>query len=115
MVVVTAPLTNLSKRSANATLYYEDKLISARVSGAYRSKYLTTVPGTEVGTTVQGTAATWNIDASLQLNVTKQIKLTLEGVNLTDQYQDQYIEPGNLLSVYHHTGREFLFGVRFNY
>ena len=114
-VVVTAPLTNLSKRSANATLYYEDKLISARVSGAYRSKYLTTVPGTEVGTTVQGTAATWNIDASVQINITKQIKLTFEGVNLTDQYQDQYIEPGNLLSVYHHTGREFLAGVRFNY
>ncbi|MDB5678873.1 TonB-dependent receptor [Sphingomonas bacterium] len=115
VVVVTAPLTNLSKRSANATFYYEDKVVSARVSGAYRSKYLTTVPGTEVGTTVQGTAATLNIDASVQLTLTKQIKLTFEGINLTDQYQDQYIEPGNLLSVYHHTGREFLFGVRFNY
>lgn len=115
VVVVTAPLTNLSKRSANATFYYEDKLISARISGAYRSSYLTTVPGTEVGTTVQGTAATFNLDASLQITLTNQIKLTFEGVNLTDQYQDQYIEPGNLLSVYHHTGREFLAGVRFNY
>ncbi|MEO5493619.1 MAG: TonB-dependent receptor [Sphingomonas sp.] len=115
VVVVTAPLTNLSKRSANATFYYEDKVVSARVSGAYRSNYLTTVPGTEVGTTVQGTAATWNFDASVQINLTRQVKLTFEGVNLTDQYQDQYIEPGNLLSVYHHTGREFLLGVRFNY
>jgi len=114
-VVVTAPLTNLSKRSANATLYYEDKRVSARVSGAYRSDYLTTVPGTEVGTTVQGTHGTFNLDASVQLTITRQIKLTFEAVNLTDQYQDQYIEPGNLLSVYHHTGREFLFGVRFNY
>jgi TonB-dependent receptor len=115
VVVVTAPLTNLSKRSANATVYYEDKLISARVSAAYRSNYLTTVPGTEVGTTVQGTAATWNVDASLQITLTNQFKLTFEGVNLTDQYQDQYIEPGNLLSVYHHTGREFLAGIRFSY
>lgn len=115
VVVVTAPLTNLSKRSANATFYYEDRVVSARISGAYRSSYLTTVPGTEVGTTVQGTAATFNLDASLQINVTDQVKLTFEGVNLTDQYQDQYIEPGNLLSVYHHTGREFLAGIRFNY
>ncbi len=114
VVVVTAPLTNLSKRSANGTFYYEDKLISARVSGAYRSKYLTTVPGTEAGTTTQGTNATFNLDASLQINITRQIKVTLEAVNLTDQYQDQYIDPGNLLSVYHHTGREFLAGVRFS-
>ena len=32
---------------------------------------------------------------------------------LTDQYQDQYVDTRNLLSVYHHTGREFLAGVRF--
>jgi TonB-dependent receptor len=114
-VVVTAPLTNLSKQSANGTIYYEDKLISARVSGAYRSDYLTTVPATEVGTTVQGTHGTFNLDASVQVTLTKQFKLTFEAINLTDAYQDQYIEPGDLLSVYHHTGREFLIGARFNY
>ncbi len=115
VVVVTAPLTNLSKKSANATIYYEDSFLSTRVSAAYRSDYLTTVPGTEVGTTVQGTHATWNVDASAQFTITKNLKLTLEGINLTDAYQDQYIQPGDLLSVYHHTGREFLFGVRVNY
>jgi len=115
VVVVTAPLTNLSKESANGTFYYEDKFLSARVSAAYRSKYLTTVPGTELGTTVQGTNSTLNIDASVQITLSDQWKISLEAVNLTDQYQDQYIEPGNLLSVYHHTGREFLAGVRFTY
>jgi TonB-dependent receptor len=115
VVVVTAPLTNLSKRAANATIYYEDKVFSARLSGAYRSDYLTTVPGTEVGTTVQGTHGAFNLDASAQITLTDQFKLTFEAVNLTDTYQDQYIEPGDLLSVYHHTGREFLAGVRFNY
>ena len=114
VVVVRTDLTNLSKNSANATLYYEDKFLSARVSGAYRSKYLTTVPGTEVGTTVQGTASTFNLDASIQLTLTRQIKLTFEGINLTNEAQDQYIEPGDLQSVYHKTGREFLAGVRFN-
>jgi TonB-dependent receptor len=114
VVVVRTDLTNLSKNSANATFYYEDKVLSARVSGAYRSKYLTTVPGTEIGTTVQGTNSTFNLDASVQVTLTPQIKLTFEAINLTDQYQDQYIEPGNLQSVYHHTGREFLAGVRFN-
>ena len=44
-----------------------------------------------------------------------QSKKNFEGINLTDQYQDQYNDSTNLLSVYHHTGREFLAGFRFNY
>jgi len=113
-VVAVDDLTGLSRRSANATLYYEDPFLTARVSGAYRDDYLSRVPGIEVGTLVEGTRATFNLDASVQLSVTDQIKVTFEAINLTDQYQDQYVDPGNLLSVYHHTGREFLLGVRFN-
>ena len=110
-------LTNLSPRSYNATLYYEDKKLSARVSAAYRSSYLTAVPGTDntAATPIayQGTNSTLNIDASIQYSITKRLKLTLEGVNLTDQFQDQFIGAQNLESVYHHTGREFIAGVRY--
>ena len=106
-------LTGLSRKGGNATLYYEDKVLSARVSGAYRSGYLTDVIGTQ-GVDRQGTNGTFNLDASAQVTLTDQIKLTFEAINLTDQYQDQYVDRRNLLSVYHHTGREFLAGVRFN-
>jgi iron complex outermembrane receptor protein len=114
VVVARGNLTGLSPDSGNATLYYEDKLISARVSGAYRSAYLTRIPGQEAGTLTEGTNRTINLDTSVQVNLTSQIKLTFEGINLTDQYQDQYIDPGNLMVTYHHTGREFLAGIRFN-
>ena len=114
-VAAIADLTGLSHRSANATLYYEDSRWSMRVSAAYRSKYLTKVPGTETGTDVEGTNGTMNVDASVQYTLNKHVKLTLEGINLTDQYQDQYIDSRNLLSVYHHTGTEYLFGVRYTY
>jgi TonB-dependent receptor len=113
-VAVVADLTGLSRNSANATLYYEDKVVSARVSAAYRSKYLSDAVGTQ-GIDSQGYNSTLNIDASVQLTLTKQVKLTFEGINLTDQFQDQYNDSRNLLSVYHHTGREFLAGFRFNY
>lgn len=108
-------LTGLSRRSANATVYYEDKIFSARLSGSYRSKYLTRVPGTERGTDVDGTNSTFNLDASIQFTLTDNFKLSLEGVNLTDQYQDQFNDSRNLLSVYRHSGREFLFGIRYTY
>jgi iron complex outermembrane receptor protein len=114
-VVAETDLTQLSRRSANATLYYEDKFLSARVSGSYRSKYLTAVPASEAGNDVQGTNSTLNIDASVQLTINDHFKVTLEGVNLTDEFQDQFVDSRNMLSVYHHTGREFLFGVRYTY
>jgi iron complex outermembrane recepter protein len=113
---VSGELTGLSKNTAGTTLYYEDPRWSIRVSGAYRSRYLTRVPGQETGTDADGYDATFNLDASLQYNLTKQFRLTLEGSNLTDQYENEFNDTTrNLVYYYHHTGREILFGVRYQY
>src|SRR5438270_9717296 len=114
-VVATNDLTQLSRRSANATLYYEDSRLSARVSAAYRSRYLTQVPAAEAGNDVQGTNSTLNIDASIQYTLNPHVKLTFEGINLTDEFQDQFVDSRDMLSVYHHTGWEYLFGIRYTY
>jgi TonB-dependent receptor len=114
--LVKGELTGLSKDTAGTTLYYEDPRWSVRVSGAYRSKYLIRVPGQETGTDADGYDATFNLDASLQYNVTKQFRVTLEGTNLTDQYENEFDDTGrDLVYYYHHTGREILFGVRYQY
>jgi len=107
-------LTNLSRVSYNATLYYEDDTISARVSAAYRSKYLTQVPGRN-GSDVEGTNSTLNIDASLTYTYNEHIAATLEGINLTNTLQDQYFDSSDMLSFKHMTGRELLFGIRYTY
>jgi len=114
-VVATNDLTGLSRNSYNATLYYEDDKLSARISAAYRAKYLTRVPGQEAGTNVDGTNSTFNLDASAQYTWNKNLKFTLEGINLTDEFQDQYNDSTNRVSFYHHTGREFLVGFRYTY
>jgi len=114
-VVATNDLTGLSRNSYNATLYYEDDHLSARISAAYRAKYLTKVPGAEAGTDVDGTNSTFNLDASAQYTWNRHLKFTLEGINLTDEFQDQYNDSSNRVSFYHHTGREFLVGVRYSY
>jgi len=112
-VVATADLTGLSRDSANGTLYYEDRAFSARLTGSYRSKYLTDPIGRQ-GTDQEGVNSTFNLDASLQYTVSDRIKISLEAVNLTNQAQYQYVDSANLLNVYHTTGREFLAGIRFN-
>ncbi|HEU4959433.1 MAG TPA: TonB-dependent receptor [Sphingomonas sp.] len=113
-IAAIADLTGLSRNSANATLYYEDKKFSARVSAAYRDKYLADPIGTQ-GTDSQGTNSTFNVDASLQYTINDHFKVTAEGINLTNEAQFQYVDSANLQYVYHKTGREYLLGIRFNY
>lgn len=108
-------LTGLSKDAYNATLYFDNKTFSARVSAAYRSDYLTTVPGRN-GNDVEGTAETMNIDFSASYNINDNFTVSLEALNLTDEVQDQWVSStGNRLSYYHHQGTQYFLGARFKY
>ena len=108
-------LVNLSPRSHNATLYYDNGTFSARVSQAYRASYLQRVPG-QNGNDVEGKRGTRTVDASMSFKVNKQLSLSLEGLNLTDAYNQQYVDSyRDSTSVYHHTGREFLLGLRYKF
>jgi iron complex outermembrane recepter protein len=111
----TADLTGLSKKAYNATLYYETQRFGARVSAAYRDEYLDPVngvPGRD-GNVLEGVAETLTIDASIRYQINDSVDLSLEGLNLTDEFQDQWVdEAANRLSFYHHTGRNYLLGVR---
>ncbi|BDU15227.1 TonB-dependent receptor [Lysobacter auxotrophicus] len=108
-------LTGLSKNAYNATLYYEGDKFSARVSAAYRDDYLTTVPGRN-NNDVEGTAETLTIDMSASYRINDHFELTLEGLNLTDEFQDQWVDSiGDRASVYHHTGRQYFLGARYKF
>ena len=127
-VVVREDLVGLSKHSANGTLYYEDKVFSIRGSVSYRSGYLTNVPGRNgvsppspnaaqpTFNDVEGNNSTINVDVAASYAISPKVSLTAEGVNLTDEYVDQYIDSAaNRLSVYHHTGRQVYVGARFKF
>ena len=112
---VTDDLTGLSESAYNATLYWENEIFSTRVSAAYREEYLTTVPGRN-NNNVEGTAETLSIDASASWSVTDSLDLTLEALNLTDEFQDQWVDSnGDRLSYYHHQGRQYLLGARYKF
>ena len=112
--VVDATLVGLSKNAWNGTLYYEDTKFSIRGSIAYRSGYLTQVPGTD-GNSVHGTNATTNIDLQATYNITDQFKVSVEALNLTDEMNDLYVGESDRLNVYTHTGRQFLVGLRYSF
>jgi TonB-dependent receptor len=111
---VEGPLQGLSKNAANATLYYENSRFSIRGSMAYRDEYATDIPGRE-GSDLEGTNATLNIDMAAAYNLTDHVRLTLEGLNLTDEYSDQFISSRDRVVVYQHTGRQFFLGARVSF
>ncbi len=113
-VVATAPLTGLSEEAWNATFYYEDERLSARVSGAYRSDYITTIPGRNEHIS-ESTASTFNVDFSSSYQLVEGLRLTFEGLNLSDEVNDQFLSPDDRLSFYHHYGRTFMAGFRYTY
>jgi TonB-dependent receptor len=125
-------LTGLSRNAWNGTIYYEDKQFSVRLSAAYRDRYLTRVPGSNTGVPVtnsvipaqntpqefvqdaEGTNETLNVDFSASYTLNQHLSFSLEGLNLTDQFNDQFIDTkSNRVVVYTHTGREYFAGVRY--
>jgi iron complex outermembrane recepter protein len=111
----TGPMTGQSKNAWNATLYYDNQRFSARVSGAHRSGYLNTIPGRE-GSDVEGTKATTTVDASLSYKINDNFTISLEGLNLTDEWSDLWIDSaGDRPIAYTHTGRQYMVGFRYRF
>ena len=105
----------LSPSSWNATLYYDDGRLSARISAAYRGAYITQVPGGN-GNDAIGKEATFNLDAAASYAVTKRVSLTFEAINLTDRPDDRWISTERKNSqLYSHTGREYYLGARYRF
>jgi outer membrane receptor protein involved in Fe transport len=97
-------------------LFYEDKRFSIRGSATYRSGYVTAYAGgAREQSSEEGVNSTLNFDASTSFNLTENITLTLEAINLTNEPQDQYIDQDNRVVLFHRTGRQFYGGVRFRF
>ncbi len=119
--VLKADLTGLSRNSWNATLFYEGKVFSGRVSATNRDDYLTQVTGTENGFSLDGyhgMTGTTFIDASIRYAITDKLELSLEGMNLTNEASDEWVyspATGELPLQYTETGRQYMLGVRYKF
>ncbi|WP_407353690.1 TonB-dependent receptor [Luteimonas sp. R10] len=112
--IVTERLFGLSKNSYNFTLFYENDRFDARVSAAYRSDYIDGTSGT--GNRFEGYDDTLSIDASMGYKFNERFEVTLEGLNLTDDYQDRWTDiTARRRYEYDHTGRVYKVGFRYRF
>jgi TonB-dependent receptor len=116
--VTTADLTGLSRTTYNATLYYDDTVFEARISAAFRSKFLVS-QGPTSGLSIndsQVQASTFNLDASTSYKIDDNFSVDLQALNLTNQGLYQYNDSvGKRPLAYYTTGREYFAGVRYSY
>jgi iron complex outermembrane recepter protein len=115
-------LTGTSKTGWNASLYYEGRRFSGRVSATNRSDYLIQVPGTEAGfnsdaSGVHGQSGTTILDASIRYKISDKFEISLEGSNLTNEAQESWVSnPSVQLPLeYSETGRQYLLGLRYKF
>lgn len=107
-------LTGMSPKSYNATLYFENDTFGARISYAMRDDYLTRYPGRN-GNDLEYTESTANVDMALSYTMNEHLKFTLEGVNLTDEFNHQVVDSSGRVSVYHHTGSQYYLGAQYKF
>ncbi|MEY2935582.1 MAG: hypothetical protein RL033_6331, partial [Pseudomonadota bacterium] len=114
-VTVRERLLGLSNGQYNATLYYEDSKFSARASLAYRSNALTAGPNQFDNLWTYNEANT-RLDFSSSYNVTDHLKVSLEGLNLTNSIGSQLIDVNaERRNIYSTQGRTYLLGARVSY
>jgi TonB-dependent receptor len=112
---VVDDLLGMSPTTWAATVYYEDDVLSGRVSVTNRAGLVTIVnPGNN--NDIQGRNSFQTLDASLAYKWDKQLTLTLEGVNLTNARNDTFIgrERNNVLRNMQ-TGRIVMAGARYSF
>ncbi|MCM8731676.1 TonB-dependent receptor [Hephaestia sp. MAHUQ-44] len=106
-------LFGVSKRAFNGTLYYEDGKFSARGSVSYREGFIDANSAT--GNVFEGYNDAVNVDASLRYKITPQLELSLQGVNLTDDYRQRWTDVDAQRNYENnHFGRTILIGARFS-
>jgi iron complex outermembrane recepter protein len=117
---------NLSPDAWNTTLYYEGDGLSIRASAAFRDSYLTAVPAASAppSTTnpalpfqdAEGTNETLFVDLSASYAINDNLTVSFEALNLTDEFNDQFIDTqADRLVTYTHTGRQFFLGARYKF
>lgn len=102
------PIPGNSKHSLNLTGWYENERVSARLSYNYRSKFFI-----DIDRAAQlNSASVTSLDASASVNVTENVAVTFDAVNLTDETIKHYSGTTSRPRAYYKNGRIFYGGVR---
>jgi len=111
----TKPFEGLSEHSSNFTLYYETDVWGARLSTVYRSEYITDGDGVSTDADEVGFHASTNVDFSAFYQVNENLKVTIEGINLTNVVEEQYNDTSDRIYNVTTSGRTYYLGASYKF
>ena len=111
----TKDFIGLSRHAANATLYYEGNHWGARVSANYRDSYILNVEGGLADEDERGYHAATRWDFSAFYKWSDELKITLEGINLTNQREEQYSDSRDRLYGTTYSGSSYFVGMSYKF
>lgn len=98
----------------NATLIYDKNGISARLAYNWRDKFLSGI-NRQGSRNPEFTAPFGQLDMNISYDVTKNISVTLEGINLTEESVRTYARDETELWYAQELDRRFMLGARFKF
>lgn len=105
------PIPGNSEHTFNVTGYFENDLVSARLSYNYRSAFFINIDRASP----LNQTATSSLDASVGVNLSDNIALTFDAINLANHRLEQYSGTRDRPRAIYDNGRQFYAGVRVNF
>ncbi len=105
------PLPGNSEHTFNLTGYFENDRLSARLAYTYRSEFFITFDRA----TPLNQKALSSLDGQLSVNVTENVMLTFDAINITNEKIEQYSGGSFRPRAIYDNGRQYYAGVRFKF
>ncbi len=106
---ISTPAEGLADETYNVTFYYENYNFDARISYNYKDKYVEYI---ERDIYPVYRDAYGQTDISLGYNINDTVKVTLEGINITDEATQGYTIAPAFPTMYEFSGRRISLGLR---
>ncbi|MCD7097734.1 TonB-dependent receptor [Stenotrophomonas sp. MMGLT7] len=106
---VKTPMPGLADKTYNLTLYYENDRFDARVSYNHKSEYVESI-GYNLYPIYRD--AYGQVDFSLGYRLADNVKLSLKGINLTNEATTGYTMDSSFPTMYELSGRRISLGIR---
>jgi len=105
------PLVGTSKWTANVVGYYEKDWLSARLAYTYRSHFFVGLDRSAA----ENQDNYGSLDGSLNININKNIALTLDALNITNNKLKYYALNKSQPRAVYDNGSQIFFGIRLRY
>jgi TonB-dependent receptor len=108
-------LTGISKTSYNATIYYETDRWGARASLSHRDRWFSGRSDDVMSASTRGFEASTYVDAAAFFNLTDNLQLTLDAVNLTNETDTQFWGQNRYLYNQNQSGTTYMGGLSYKF